>query len=456
MTSPLKPHLWPQAGLPDPGSLLSEIDALPSVYEERPRPFSFPGTAFLDAYRPEVAATLTGVVRKQYNLLGTHSRGIGGRWGPAQAIEEKAVRMVLSLVGADTGSGDGYFCSGGTEANLMGMWIGREWLRKAAPHGDRRIAVLATPVTHYSFLKGVRLLDLGAVERAPCQACGRNHRYLEQPDGSGMGWLPMNAAGEATVSGLERVLTERLQKGVRRFLLVLNVGATLTGSVDPVGEINAFCQDFAASTGAAVFLHVDACFGGFTLPFLEGAPAFGFEHGLVQTVAFDADKMGGLPYPAGIFLCRKGIQSLVENEVEYLSTMSHADDTLSGSRSAMGPMLAWHRFSSLGWEGQKAIVERCLTLRNDLVARLGERETGIQILPFSPWINIVALRLPAHVLADEAFIARHTLRFSFFPTQPQDPGSCPESILRVNVMPHHDAQDVEAFVDDLVQTARTR
>ena len=287
MNGPSNSMSWPEWGVADPAAQLAEIDALPSVYEVRPRPFSFPGTAFLDADRPDVAATIAGLVRKQYNLLGTHTRGLGGKWGEAQAIEKKAVEMVLSLVGGDRERADGYFCAGGTEANLVGMWIGREWLRRAEPVGDRRIAALATPVSHYSFLKGLRLLDIGTPARALCPRCGAAHGFQSSDDGSGLGWLPMTEEGALCPAGLESVLARLHRKGVRKFLLFLNVGSTLLGSVDSVEEVSARCAGFAAATGSAVFIHVDACFGGFTLPFLEGAPTFGFEHPLVGTVALD-------------------------------------------------------------------------------------------------------------------------------------------------------------------------
>ncbi len=75
------------------------------------------------------------------------------------------------------------------------------------------------------------------------------------------------------------------------------------GQLDPVEEF----ASYAASRG--VFLHVDAAFGGFILPFLRDlgrpVPPFDFSLPGVTTMSTDGHKLGLMPLTTGFFLVRE-------------------------------------------------------------------------------------------------------------------------------------------------------
>jgi hypothetical protein len=211
-------------------------------------------------------------------------------------------------------------------------------------------------------------------------------------------------------------------------------------------------------------VHVDAAFGGFTVPFVAAGEnrEIGFQHPAVMSVALDGDKMGQLPYPAGVFLCRKGLQDLITMPVNYVR--GGHDDTLSGSRSALAPVLAYFLYRKEGRVGQARYVRRCIEARNRLAANLEERFAGsqiVEVLPRNPYVN----QLAAVVRLDgrdgirrellegpdkEPLFAPYELRSDLLPENPLDVNSCPWSILKICVMPHT-IPYLERFVDDFAK-----
>ena len=76
-------------------------------------------------------------------------------------------------------------------------------------------------------------------------------------------------------------------------------GTTEFGQVDPVEEIGRIAEE------KDVFFHVDAAFGGFVIPFLEGCPLkFDFAVPGVSSIAIDPHKMGMSTIPSGGLLYR--------------------------------------------------------------------------------------------------------------------------------------------------------
>ena len=52
--------------------------------------------------------------------------------------------------------------------------------------------------------------------------------------------------------------------------------------------------------------------------------------------------MGNMPYPCGIFLCRKNLQDTVSLNVFYLG--GHQDNTIIGSRTAISAFCLHYYF----------------------------------------------------------------------------------------------------------------
>ncbi|GEM_PF-1664073 len=455
------------------GRLLTDrLRGLTSPYEADRPPFCYPGTT-LSVARLGRAKHLVGL---QINHIGTHThrraerdRQAEGGFDDTQSMEAEAVWMLSSMMGGTRDTVDGYFCGGGTEANLMGVWIGREYLRGHPDPMDRGIAVLCTPLTHYSVHKACAITDIGQSGLRVCERCGHPHQFVRDPRGTGVAYVGMNDRGEMDVAALERTFRLLYADGFRRFIVVGNVGTTALGSVDPVAEIGAFIERQERDTLARFYLHVDAAFGGFTVPFVAPEIAFGFDVPRVMSVTVDGDKMGRLPYPAGIFLCRRDLQSFAARTVPYIS--GHQDDTVSGSRSSLAPVLAWFQFQDEGIEGQRAYVKACVRAR-DRLAELVEREfrpfgRRFGLLPFSPWVNLLPLSLPmdgtripdvfleeradgvpAQLKGTAGILAPYHMRSDFVPSNWGDPDSCPRVAYKICVMPHQFGTTSDGELDD--------
>ncbi|MBI2484719.1 aspartate aminotransferase family protein [Candidatus Uhrbacteria bacterium] len=438
------------------------VQTIGSPYETTPPPFCYPGTPL----RRELADLAGPLLVRHLNAIGTHTHGEaqGDSWSFAegeggfeqiQRMEAEAVWMVASVMGGVPATVDGFFCGGGTEANLQGMWIGREYLQsKIADPFEVGTAILVAPTAHYSVYKGAQLLDIARAHWEKCPRCGRKHCFESKPRHGQIFHVRLRADGAMDPEHLMETIRSLEGGGYRRFLVVATVGVCLTGAVDPVEEIAHLLRE-----RDNCYLHVDASFGGFTVPFMAPEIRFGFDLPAVRSIAVDADKMGGVPYPAGIFLCRKGLQGLVTQDVAYVN--GHADDTLPGSRSAVSPVLAWYLMRSLGVSGQRAFVKKCIGARDLLRGLLMDRFDGDERIRFWPYhkatpflpleVNIEDGAIPEYLRQGDGPLAPYHLRSDHIERldgSGRDPNACPATVYKLCLMPHT-IPHLERFVWDL-------
>ncbi|MDO8599545.1 MAG: pyridoxal-dependent decarboxylase [bacterium] len=455
---------WPEHGhdVHELRDTLKRSAAFESPYDGDSPAFCYPGTPIVrDALAVTDGQPLFAL---QPNNIGTHTQEArereGGFEGP-QAIEADAIWMAADIVGGTKDTVDGYFCGGATEGNIAGMWIAREWLRRHPDPMQRGIIVLCTPLTHYSIHKATAMLDIGQASPryALCSRCHREHLFMPDPTGRGVALVGMNERWEMDIGELRRIFKLCYKDGFRRFIIVPTIGTTATGSVDSVAAIGAFVQGIHRTTHARCYMHVDAAFGGFTVPFVQQNCQIGFDVPEVMSLTLDADKMGQLPYPAGIFLCRKDLQQSIGRQVTYIR--GHEDNTVSGSRSAIPALFAWFQFRADGRAGQRAYVHRCLTARNRLVTLIQQHLPWATVHRYSEVVNILPVELPIdgdhgdvpHLIADmhtqeeydalapearacAGYLAGYQLRADYVPSDPKDPESCPRIVYKLCIMPH--------------------
>jgi glutamate/tyrosine decarboxylase-like PLP-dependent enzyme len=351
-------------------------------------------------------------VVKQFNAIGTHTQREESEGGFEQVQE--AEREYLKFIGKLFLKGekdvieklDGYLCSGGTEANIQGLWVLRNLFLKK---GKKRVHVYYTQVTHYSIVKACDILTI-PIE---CQhVVEMNKDFSMDPD------------------SFTKALNEMDEADCH--ILVLTLGTTLTGSWDDVKTFENVCGETEH-----IAIHIDAAFGGFTIPFVSDIPV-GFEHPHVQTIGLDAHKMGQLPYPAGIFLCRKGLQKAVEIHVSYI--LGHADDTLIGSRSGVPALLGQWFLRAVGFEGQKELVMKCIRGRDELKEKL-EKVDGVRIVCSPKYVNMLAFVMDKisekkRKNLEEKYLLRSTVIGN-------------DIIYKIPLMPHN-IDYIDVFVGDIV------
>ena len=456
---------WPETGR-DEKKLAEIVKTIPSPYEEVIRPICYPGTNLSKG----LLGRAKGLLSKQINSIGSHTSGEileDGMWEfrkgeggfeTVQHIEAQVVWMIASMIGGTPATIDGYFCGGGTEANLQGLWMGREWLKQCPDPLNKGIVVLASTLHHYSIVKATELLDIGHPQKITCTQCGRPHLFMPDSTGAGLNLVGMNEKGEISISDLEKVFRQKYNEGFRRFLIVPTVGTCLMGSIDPIREIGEFTRSMR-NTGSYFYIHVDASFAGFTVPFVKPDLPIGFTVPEVMSMTLDGDKMGRLPYPAGIFLCRKKLMNLVAQKVNYVR--GNEDNTVSGSRTCISPVLAWYLYQSEGIQGQREYVQQCLDGRDKLLELITRRLPWIKLLPYSPWVNFAPMEIsidmqkgeiPEEIWETGGILAPYHLRSDYFPSRPIDPYSCPIIVYKICIMPHNLKEGLlEKFIDDIDQ-----
>ncbi|MFT7084559.1 MAG: glutamate/tyrosine decarboxylase-like PLP-dependent enzyme [Vicingaceae bacterium] len=286
-----------------------------------------------------------------------------------QAIEKELISICAEEVfAAEKDIVDGYVATGGTEANLEAMWIYRNYLKKEYHAKLDQIGVLFSEDTHYSITKGCDLLQLSPF----MLSVNKETRQIEKVE-------------------LQDQLKAAKEKGIKYFIVILNVSTTMFGSVDDIDPIT----DLLEAENFIYKVHLDAAFGGFIYPFTNLDSVHNFKNEKISSVSIDGHKMLQTPYGTGIFLIRKGFMQYVTNN--YAQYVPGLDYTLCGSRSGANAVVIWMQLMNYGSKGW--------TLKmNELIRRtdvLCEKLEALNIDFFrNPYLNIVTIKadqIPADI-----------------------------------------------------------
>lgn len=274
------------------------------------------------------------------------------------ALENAVVGTAAALLGG----GAGIFTSGGTESCLLAVKAARD----ARPEVDRPQLVL--PVTaHPAFHKGAAYLGLDVVS------------------------TPVDESFGAVPAAVADAITERT------VLVVASAPSYPTGTVDPVPAIA------AAAAERGVLCHVDACIGGWVLPYLPDAPPFDLSVPGVTSLSVDLHKYAYAPKGASVLLFRN--RSLRRRAYfAYAGWPGYPviNPTVQSAKSAGPVAAAWAVLRHVGPDGYRTLARQArsalLTLA-DGVARID----GLAVLgrPDSTLLAAAGSDVDVLVVADE-------------------------------------------------------
>jgi tyrosine decarboxylase/aspartate 1-decarboxylase len=339
------------------------------------------------------------IAKVAHQMLLASNLGDAGLFQGSHRLEQEAVRKLADLL---NGRGSvGFIVSGGTEANLLALWAARNSANVSKPE------VVVPESAHFSFDKICNLLRLKAVK------AGLDDTYRVSPE------------------AVERCITRRT------VAIVGTAGTAELGVVDPISELS----EIALARG--VHLHVDAAFGGLVIPFLEpikqNALAFDFRLQGVKSITVDPHKMGMSTIPAGGILFRdRALLECIKTETPYLSETPQY--TFLGTRSGASAATTWAVFESLGREGFRKTVKRCIALTSFLSKEI--EALGLQLV-VKPTLNIVAFRTSNTKKTAES-LRKIGWLVSYVPRL---------DCIRIVVMPHLKKQRLQAFLKDLSKAA---
>jgi glutamate/tyrosine decarboxylase-like PLP-dependent enzyme len=281
-------------------------------------------------------------------------------------IENSAVAWLIEMIGYPTGAW-GTLQSGGSLATLTAVIAARE----TRPHSDReRGVVYLTDECHLAVRKALHI--------------------------AGIGHLPVRSVAvddqlRMSVADLEARIAEDRQHGLQPWLVFASAGTVNTGAVDPLDEI-------AAVAGrAALWLHVDAAYGGFFI-LTERARSLLAGMARADSVVLDPHKGLFLPYGCGAVLVRDGealrkgfaFTSSYLSDVHAGADLSPTDYSPELTRHFRGLRL-WMSLKLHGIGSFKAALEEKLILARHAHERLTAMP-AIEVVP-GPELSCVAFRV---------------------------------------------------------------
>tara|TARA_E500000178_G_C17014721_1_gene752328 strand:- start:687 stop:2549 length:1863 start_codon:yes stop_codon:yes gene_type:complete len=310
-------------------------------------------------------------------------------------LEVDAGRDLCELFGYPRDQAWGHITSGGTVANLEGLWLARNLkalplsiaahpqakhlvaglsqqqllnlpvrqtldlisaleqqhifeevnnnsIRSTGLHNGQLGKVLIPRSKHYSWLKAMDILGLGQDQIVPIDV---DHNY------------------RIDIASLQKSVEELIQSGTPIMAVVTVVGTTEEGSVDPVHEVIALRDHFEQEHGISFYVHCDAAYGGYVrsmfvdeqaqfLPYNELIARYRqadlIPEGVqwpkpevyaafqamdaVDSITVDPHKSGYIPYSAGAITYRdKRILRLLSYHAEYTTSAETNDIPLGPS-----------------------------------------------------------------------------------------------------------------------------
>ena len=336
---------------------------------------------------------------KAYSMFLESNLGDPGLFPGTKALEYEVIAMLGDLLGKK--DVHGHIITGGTEANLMAMRAARNMKNLDNPE------IIVPKSAHFSFKKAADMLclDLKMAE------LDENYRM--------------------DLSSVKELISDNT------VAIVGVAGTTELGKIDPIKELSKI------SLENDIYFHVDAAFGGYSIPFLKEAgydlPEFDFSLPGVSSITIDPHKMGLAPIPTGGILFRKH-EYLEAMAVETPYLTEDLQSTVVGTRTGAATAATWALLKHLGREGYQEVATTCMEITHKLAE--GVKEAGFELVT-EPELNIVPFtssEIPVKEIARRLEDKGWAVSLASYP-----------QAIRVIVMPHLKEEHIEAFIKDLNQ-----
>lgn len=256
-------------------------------------------------------------------------------------FEGELVSIVASHLRGDEAT-VGSFTSGGTESILCAVKAARDRLRAERPHVARPELVL--PITaHAAFHKAAHYLGLDVVQ------------------------VDVDASFRAIPAAVEAAITERTA------MIVGSAPSYAHGVVDPIPALGQVAKR------RGVWLHVDACVGGWLLPFYrrlgEEVTDFDFSVEGVSSISLDLHKYAFCPKGASLVMYRdKALRRHQLFGCTDWTGYAVINPNVQSSRSGGSLAAAWAVLHHLGDQGYLELARQTLEGTKRLLA-------GVKAIP---------------------------------------------------------------------------
>jgi glutamate/tyrosine decarboxylase-like PLP-dependent enzyme len=327
------------------------IDFLVKLSREEPVPSS--GMMFTHSYETG-DPVLRDLARRAFELYMDKTMLDFTVYPSLVKLERDVVSFVARLMGGGESTA-GTFTYGGTESIILAVKAARDFFKSRNP--DLVPEIILPYTAHPAFVKAAVYLGLKPA------------------------LVPVNL--ESFKVDLNAV-QERVSR--RTAMIVGSAPNYPVGVVDDIRGLSDIALD------RNVWLHVDACIGGFVLPFFkdlgEPIPDFNFKVDGVYSISVDLHKYGYTPKGASVILYRD--RSLRKYQFFAYSRWPGYPlvNTVTLSTRSAGPLAAsWAVIKYLGYDGYLKLSSKILNAKKRLVE--GIKAVGLKILG-SPESSIIA------------------------------------------------------------------
>jgi sphinganine-1-phosphate aldolase len=255
------------------------------------------------------------------------------------AYETDVVAMGLEMLDAPDGAG-GTLTTGGTESICVAVKTARDWARDTKP-GITAPEIVLPRTAHVAFEKAAQLFDVKVVR----MAASVDYR--------------------ADVPAMAAAINDNT------IMIVGSAPPYPYANVDPIRDIAAL------AVAHGLWMHVDACVGGFVLPFARDlgypVPDFDFAVPGVMSMSADLHKYGYALRGSSLMLLRdKALEKYQRFESGDWPAGVYATMGIAGSRNGGPAASAWAVMRYLGFNGYRERVGKILETKKYLIDAIQE------------------------------------------------------------------------------------
>ncbi|MFC6633004.1 aminotransferase class V-fold PLP-dependent enzyme [Microbulbifer taiwanensis] len=288
----------------------------------------------LNVYCHKGSEELDQLRRDAYGIFAHSNAFLAGYMDGMGTMQAEVLQMALEILNGPVES-CAFITTGGTESIFCAMHTAREWAKVERPVPGRPQVML--PYSgHVAFDKACQFLEMDIVR------------------------IPVRDDYRADVAAMEAAITPNT------IAIVGSAPNWPYGTIDPIADIAAVAQRHH------LWMHVDACVGGFINPWLErlgyDIPLFDFRVPGVMSMSADLHKHGYASKPCSTVLYRsRAVEPYHFVEVDDWPDGPYKTAGFVGSRPAASVATAWSVMKYLGESGYVALTRECMEVRQKLV-----------------------------------------------------------------------------------------
>ena len=289
---------------------------------------------------------LADVVKEAYSMFFSENALNPTAFPSLKAMEQEVIGMTATLLGGDE-EVVGNFTTGGTESILMAVKTARDWARVARPKATRPEIVLPT-TAHPAFDKAGHYFGVKLVH------------------------VPPRGDARADVRAMRKAISKHT------IMVVGSAPQYPQGCVDPIVGLAEMAKK------AGLWMHVDACVGGFMLPFVRelghNVPGFDFSVDGVTSISVDLHKYAYAAKGASLVLYRDKSW----RRPSYTATTDwpggiYVSPTMTGTRPGGAVAAAWAVMHRIGHDGYLSIADEVMKTTRKLQRGIADID-GVHVI----------------------------------------------------------------------------